>query len=134
MLVHLVNQQIGEGKITDGVVILVSVEIVAISHKGLSESVRIIEHGSHSVKTESVEVEFCEPVLTVAQQEVYYLVLSIVEAQAVPCRMLMPVARIEVLVGVASQIAQSLNLILYCMRVHNIHDNSNSVLMGSIDE
>lgn len=57
-------------------------------------------------------MELIEPVLAVAQQEVDDFILSIVEAETVPSRMLMTVARIEILVRIASEITQSFNLIL----------------------
>ena len=47
--------------------------------------------------------------------------------------MLVAVARIEVLVGVAGKVAKSLNLVLHSMRVNDVHDDGNTVLMGSVD-
>ena len=60
-------------------------------------------------------MELIEPVLAVAEQEVQHLVLAVVEAEAVPCRMLAPASRIEILVGVSGKVAQSLNLVLHGM-------------------
>ena len=79
-------------------------------------------------------MELCKPVLAVAQQEVDYLVLAVVEAEAVPGRMLMTVARIEILVRIAGKITKAFQLVLHCMRVDDVHDDGNTVLMGSINE
>ena len=110
-----------------------SVEVVGIAAECLTQSVTVIEHRGDTVEAESVEVIFLKPILAVGEQEVEHIVLAIVEAKAVPCRMLVAVARIEILVGVASEIAKSLNFVLHCMRVYNIHDYGNTVLMGSVD-
>ena len=47
--------------------------------------------------------------------------------------MLVAVARIEELVGVASEIAQALDLVLHGMRVDDIHDDGNTHLVGGIN-
>ena len=48
--------------------------------------------------------------------------------------MLMAIAGIEILVGVASQIAQTLNLVLYGMRVHDVHDHGDAQSVSFVDE
>ena len=58
---------------------------------------------------------FLKPVLTVGEEEVEHIVLAIVEAKAVPSRMLVAVAGIEELIGVAGEIAESLYLVLHGM-------------------
>ena len=64
----------------------------------------------------------------------YHLVLAVVKAETVPCGMFMSVAGIEILVGVASQIAQSFHLVLHGMTVHNVHDDRYALLVSLIDE
>ena len=44
ILVHLVDELVCQSKIADGVVILMAIEIVAVSAEGLSQSVAVIEH------------------------------------------------------------------------------------------
>ena len=46
----------------------------------------------------------------------------------------MTVAWIEILVGVASQIAQAFHFILDGMALHQVHDDSDTVLVGFINE
>ena len=48
--------------------------------------------------------------------------------------MLMLIAGIEILVGISSQIAKSFHLILHGVGVNDVHDDSNAVLMGGVDE
>ena len=79
-------------------------------------------------------MELCKPELAVAQQEVNHLVLTVVEAETVPSRMFVTVARIEILVRIAGKIAKALNLVLHCMRMNDIHDNSNTILMSRINK
>ena len=77
---------------------------------------------------------FLQPVLAVGQQEMNDFILAIIEAQGVPCRMLMFLTRIEELVGVTSQVAQSFHLILDSMRMNDVHDDSHPVLVSLVDE
>ncbi len=132
--VHLVNELVGQRQVADSVIVLMTIEIVSVATEGLTQSVTVVEHRGDTIETETVEVELFEPVLTVRQEEVDHLVLAVVETEGVPCRMLMTVAGIEELVGVASQIAKTFHLVLHGMRVHNIHDDGNTVLVGGIDE
>ena len=94
----------------------------------------IIEHGGDTIEAEAIEMELTEPILTVAQQEVNHLVLTIIEAQAIPSWMLMAITRIEILVRVTSQISKSFHLILNCVRMNYIHDNGYTFLVGSVYE
>ena len=73
-----------------------------------------------------------QPILAIAQQEMYYLILAIIKAKAVPCGMLMLVTRIKILVRVSSQVAKSFNFILYRVAVHNIHNHGNAVTVSLI--
>ena len=132
ILVHLVDNFVGKGEIAEGVVVLTAVEIVAIAAEVNTQAVVVIEHGGDAVEAEAVEMEFVEPVLTVGQEEVYHLVLAIVEAEAVPLVVLTTVTRVEVLVRIATQVAESLDLILHSMRVNKVHDDSKAVLVSGI--
>src|SRR3712207_2138187 len=64
----------------------------------------------------------------------YHLILTIVKAETVPCRMFMAVAGIEILVRITGQIAQSLHFVLHGMRMYNIHDDRHTRLMGRVDK
>ena len=46
----------------------------------------------------------------------------------------MTIASIEELVRIASEIAETLHLVLHSVRVDDIHNHSHTVLVGSIDE
>ena len=111
-----------------------TIEVVAIIGERLAQSVAVIEHGGHSVESESVEMELLQPILAVAEQEMDNVVLAIIEAEAVPCRMLVSVAGIEILVGVAGQVAQAFHLVLHGVRVDDIHHHGYSHLVGCVDE
>ena len=74
------NQTVGKGEIADGVVVLMTVEIVLISAECFAKSVAIVKHRCHSVEAETIEMEFVEPVFAVGEQEVDNLVFAIVEA------------------------------------------------------
>ena len=94
----------------------------------------IVQHGSDAIKAESIKMKFVQPVLAVTQQEMDDIILTIVKAQAIPGRMLMAVTRIEKLVRITGKITQALDLILHGMRVDDIHNDGNALLMRGIDE
>ena len=75
-----------------------------------------------------------KPELAVGKQEVDDLVLSVVEAEAIPSWMLATVALIEILAGVAGKVAKSLVLVLYSMAVDNVHDDGNTQFMSAVNE
>ena len=100
--VHFVDELVGEREIADGVVVLVAVEIVAVARKRLTKTVGIVEHGGDTIEAEAVEMELLQPVFAVGEQEMDDVILAVVEAEGVPGRMLVAVAGIEILVGVAS--------------------------------
>ena len=127
-------QLVGDSEIADGIVVLMAVEIVVVIAERLTQSVTVVQHGCDAVETESVEMEFLEPILAVAQQEVDNLILAIVEAEAVPCRMLMLFSGIEILVGVSCQIAKTFHLVLHRMTVNDVHDDGHTLTMSLVDE
>ena len=113
--IDLMNQAVGQCEVADGIIILMSVEVVAITTEGLTQTVRIVKHRGDTVETETVEVELLQPILTVREQEVEHVVLTIVKAERIPCRMLMTITGIEELVGIACKISESLDFILHSM-------------------
>ena len=64
------NQTVGQRQVADGIVVLVTIEVVAIAAESLTKSVRVVQHRSHTIEAETVELELLEPVLTVREQEV----------------------------------------------------------------
>ena len=110
---EVVHQPVGQRQVTDGIVILMTVEVVTIVTEGLTQSVTVIKHRSHPIETEAVEMELFQPVFTVRQQEVNHLVLAIVKAERIPCRMLTTSALIEILARITGKVAQSFHLVLH---------------------
>ena len=128
------NELVGKRQVTDSIIVLMTIEIVAVTTECLTESMRIIKHGGYTVKAEAIEMEFFKPVLTVRKQEMKHIILTIIEAKGVPSRMLMTVAGIEELVRIASEIAQALDLVLHGVAVDDVHDDGDAVLVGGVDE
>ena len=63
-----------------------------------------------------------------------HLVIAVVEAKRIPSRMLATLATVEILVRVASEVAESFDFVLHSMRVYDVHDDSDAMLVGFIDE
>ena len=82
----LMDEFVGQRKIADGIVVLMSVEVVTIAAEGFTQSVAVVEHGGDAVEAESVEMELSEPVTTIGKQEVNHLILTIVETERIPSR------------------------------------------------
>ena len=132
--IHLVDEEVGEGEIADGIVILMTVEIVGIATEGFAQSMTVIEHRGDTIEAEAVETILFHPITAVGEQEMNNLILAIIETEAIPGGMLVAVTRIEELVGVAGKVTESLHLILHGMRMYDIHDHRETHLMGGIDE
>ncbi len=128
------NEQVGQGQVADGVVVLMTVEVVTIVAECFTESVTVVEHRGDAIEAETVEMEVLQPVLAVGQKEMHHLILAVVKTKAVPSRMLVPVARIEILVGITGQIAKTLHLVLHSVTVYNIHNDGNTIGMGRINQ
>ena len=78
------NKTVGEHQVADGIIVLMAVEIVVIVAERLTQPVTVIEHGGHTVKTESVKTELIHPVLAVGEQVMKHLILAVIEAERTP--------------------------------------------------
>ena len=94
----------------------------------------VVEHRGDAVEAEPVEVELVEPVFAVGEQEVNHFVLAVVEAERVPRRVLPPVVAVEILVVGAVEAAQTLDLVLHGVRVHDVHDDGDAAPVSVVDE
>ena len=63
--IHLMNQIVSQRQITNGIIILMTIEIVTVIHKSFTQPMAIIQHGSYAVETETVKLIFFQPILTV---------------------------------------------------------------------
>ena len=132
--VDFVNQCVGQRQVTDGIVVLMPVEIIPIVAERLAQPVAVIEHRRDTVETETVEMVLVQPEFAVGQQEVYDFVLAVIEAQTVPRRVFAPSARIEILAGVTGKVAQAFHFVLHGVGVHDVHNHGNAHFMCLVDE
>ena len=128
------NQVVGKSKIDDSSIILMTIVIIGITGEVLAQSVTVIQHGSHAIKTEAIEMELLHPILAIGKQEVNHLILTIIKAEAVPCRMLTAVTLAEILARVTGKVAQSLIFILHGMAVYDVHNDRYAVLVSRVYE
>jgi len=132
VLVYLVDQFVGQGEISNRVAVLMSVEVVAVIAESLAQSVTVIEHGSDTVETETVELILFKPEFAVREQEMQHLVLAIIEAKRVPGGMLAACTAQEILIIGTVETSEALHFILNSMAVYNIHDDSDSHAVGVV--
>jgi len=132
--VYFVYQPIGEGEVSNGVLVLSAVVVIAVSTESLAQSVVVVKHGGYSVETESVETEFFEPIFTVGEQEMDDLVFPVVETERVPSRVFAAVVSVKKLVGSAVETSQSLDFVFHGMGVNDVHDDGDTVSMGFVDK
>ena len=132
--VHLVDELVRERQIADGVIVLMPVEIIAVAIEVLAEPVAIIQHRRHTVKAEAVKMVFFQPVFAVREQEMDDIVLAVIKAEAVPCRMVVPIAGIKILVGIACKVPEPFRLIARRVTVHEIHDDRDAHAVRGVDE
>ena len=64
----------------------------------------------------------------------HYLGTSIVEAEAIPLWMFTTTATVEVLARIATEVAKTFKLVLYGMRMNDIHDDGKAHIVGIVDE
>ena len=99
------DELIGQGKIANGIIILSAVEVIPVVGECLTQTMTIIQHRRHTVEAEAVEVELLQPVFAVREEEMDYLILTVVEAQTVPGGMLMHASCVEELIRIAGQVS-----------------------------
>ena len=128
------NDLIGQGEVHEGIAVFVTAEIRRIAVEVFAQTVTAVDHRRHTVKTETVEVILIKPELTVREQEMEHFVLAVVEAEAIPSRMLPTIAVMEILIAGTIEVTESLEFILHCMAVHEIHDHMHAATVRVIDE
>ena len=132
--VDFVDKFVGKRQICDCVCVLSAVVVVVIRRECLTESVVVVEHRRDTVEAESVEMILFKPELAVRQQEVKHLVLAVVEAERVPCRMFAARVAVEILVVAAVEASESFHLVFYGVGMHDVHNHGNAAAVGVIDE
>ena len=65
--IYFMNQFVCQCQIADGIIILMSIKVVAVIAKCFSQSVAIIKHGCHPVKTEAIKMIFFQPIFTIGK-------------------------------------------------------------------
>ena len=128
-----VNHFVCQHQVANGVVVLVTVEIIAVTHERFAETVAVVKHRRDAVEPEAVEMEFLQPVLAIRQQEVKHVIFPIIETEAVPSRVFVTVALIEKLIRVASEISETFDFIFDGVAVNDVHDDAETHLMRCVD-
>ncbi len=113
-------------QVADGIVVLMPIEVIGVVGECLAQTVAVVEHRRDTIKTEAIKTELLQPVLAVGKQKMDDIVLPVVEAKAVPGRVLMAFTGIEILVGVTRKIGQPLHFVLHGVGMYNVHDDGNS--------
>ena len=70
MRIHFMDEFVGKCQVADGIVIFVTIKVITIAAEGFAQTMTIIEHGGNSIETETIKMEFFQPILTVGKQEV----------------------------------------------------------------
>ena len=130
----LVNHFIRQHEVANGVIVLVTVEIIAVTHESFAESVAVIKHRRDAVEPEAVEVEFLEPIFAIRQQEMNHVIFSVIETEAVPSGVFVAVAFIEELIWVAGEITETFDFIFDGVTVNDVHDNAETHLVSGVDQ
>ena len=132
--VKFVDEHIRQSEVTDGIFIHPVVEVEGIISEVLAQAVIPIDHTGYAVETEAVQMIFLHPVFAVGEQEVLYLVLTVIEAAGPPGRVVALVAFVEIEVVPAIEAAQALGFIYHGMGMDYVHNDRNSAGVGIIHE
>ena len=132
--IQLVDEPVGEGQIDDGVVVHAAAEVDFVIAEIRPQAVVAVKHAGHPVETESVQMIFLHPELAVAQEEVQYLVLAVVEAAAPPCGMIPRGSGVEVEVFPAVETAESFDFVGNRMGMDYVHDYGDAHPVGLVHQ
>ena len=55
---HFMDELVCQSQVADGIIILMTVEIISIAHEGFTQTVAVVKHRGYAVKAEAIEVEF----------------------------------------------------------------------------
>ena len=128
-----VNHFVRQHQVANGVVVLVTVEIIAVTHECFAETVAVVKHRRDAVETEAVEMEFLQPVLAIRHQEVKHVIFTVIETEAVPSGVFVTIAFIEELIGVAGEISETFDFIFYGVAVNDVHYDAEPHLVSGVD-
>ena len=94
----------------------------------------VIKHRGDTIETKTVEAILIQPVFAVRQQEMQHLVLSVIEAERVPCLMFTPGTGMEILMIRTVETSEPLCFIFHGMTVHDVHNHRQPHPMSIVDE
>ncbi len=128
------DKLVGKGEVCNRIGVLTAVVIIVVGTESLSEAVVIIKHRGHAVEAEAVKMVFFKPVFAVGKEEVNHLVLAVVEAERIPCRVLAAPVAIEIEVVRSIESAQAFQFVFHGVGMNNIHNHGNTHGMRCIDK
>ena len=132
--VHLMDEDVGKAEIGHRILVHAAVEIERIVAEILAETVVPVEHRGHAVEAETVDVILFHPVFDIRQEEVFRLVLAVVEAAGSPGRMasLRTVVEVEVLATVEAR--EAFRLVVDAVAVDDVHHHRDALSVGVVDK
>ena len=108
--------------------------LVVVAAKTVTDTVRMVEHRGDAIEPVAVELKLVQPVVAVAQQKAQGFPLRVVEQTAVPQTVHAATARMEeARIGTVEHI-QTILHILAGMRMDQIEQNVDSVLVTRVNE
>lgn len=108
--------------------------LVVTARETGSDTVMSVHHASDTVEPEAVELILLHPEPKVAEQETHNLVVAVVEETRVPELMGAHSSIMEIVVGRAIKLVQTVKNVFGSVRVNNVQQDRDSHPVGSIDE
>ncbi len=93
-----------------------------------------VHHAGNSIKPESIQLIFLQPVSAVGQQKPQHRPFSIIEAPGIPCGVLSLRTVMKILIQGSVKPAETFHLIGDRMGMNDIHQHPQSISMSGIDE
>lgn len=107
--------------------------LVVMATETMTDTVRMIEHRCNAIESVAIELKFVQPIMTVAQQKSEHLPLRVVEQTRIPQTVKATSARMEVARLGAVEMVQAIFNVFACMRMYQIEQNVDSLLMTFIN-
>ena len=132
--IEFVDEHIRQREVSNRILVNSVVEVEGIVAEVLAQTVVPVYHACHAVETEAVQMVLLHPVFAVGKQEVFDLVLAVIEAAGAPGGMVTLMALVEIQVVPAVEAAQAFGLIDHRMGMDYVHNDRNSAGVGIIHE
>mmetsp|Transcript_386 Transcript_386/g.1477 ORF Transcript_386/g.1477 Transcript_386/m.1477 type:complete len:637 (-) Transcript_386:241-2151(-) len=133
--VESVKHVVGEHEVHHGVDVSGHAKVFFIvTREGDLKTVMLVHHGRHAIETETIKLEFFDPVAKVREQVAHDFPFAVVEASGIPHPMITFRTRVEVLTVATVEHVDAVDGVGRRVRVHQIHEHGEAHGVRLVDQ